>query len=81
MARIPVACPHCDGQWDEIVPGWQPIETAPNSTDILLSAKPEGDLRWKYGVGHYIAYFGGRVLADWDWMFPPSHWKLLEPPE
>lgn len=58
---------------------WQPIETAPppENVPLVLCAKPESHVWWKFGVGEKC-HFG---FVDWPWAFPPTHWKLLDAPD
>lgn len=60
---------------------WQPIETAPSGTEVLLCAMPT----WyrdetSYGVGTVEIWAEG-AGSDWQWAFSPTHWRPLpEPP-
>lgn len=66
---------------------WQPIETCPRGTYVLMCAGPPealgpGFLEWKYrlgGMGGLGVTHG--ILFDWPWGFRPTHWMPLpEPP-
>jgi hypothetical protein len=62
---------------------WQliPNNPPPAFTDVLLCAKPKSHKNAKYGVGSYIELEGGkRILCDWCWTFPPTHWQPLPQP-
>jgi len=62
---------------------WQPIETAPTRTPVLLVALPDaatGQLWPKYGVGMNIGWRGGVIVCDWPWTMQPSHWQPLPSP-
>ena len=57
---------------------WQPIEEAPEGEALLMAAKPDGHLRWKYGIGLYIPIY--HVLCDWPWAFSPTHFQRIVAP-
>lgn len=65
---------------DRTKPLWQPIDEAPLYADVLMAGKPNGHLRWKYGVGSVIDLEGTRIVIDWGWAFPPTlYQEIVEP--
>lgn len=65
----------------QLVPPWQPIETAPRGEYVLMVYPPDGvnHLTAKYDVGVVTAGFG---IANWSWSMKPTHWMALpEPPK
>lgn len=60
---------------------WQTLETCPKNRTVLLAAKPESHLWWKFGIGFYGTPLGKPILFDWGWAFPPTHWCELTAPD
>ena len=69
-ARIMASTPSPEGQT------WQPIETAPKDTAVLLW------LGWRLEIGHFNTMLG-RWAANWDHRaleVPATHWSPLPSP-
>lgn len=62
---------------------WQPIETAPNYTEIFLAYQADGRSHTisKYGIGSYSGdpdhIDQKRILWEWNWTMKPTHWMPI----
>jgi hypothetical protein len=54
---------------------WQPIDTAPTETTILLGLKEDEELE-RCGLGHISRAQCGKLI-EYQWKFTdaPTHWK------
>ena len=73
--------------------GWQPIETAPKDTEVLIGCWSDGEWKWGRSVCFYESgnEFEGEFYKGWFWSIDDcmdtvaentSHWMPLPaPPE
>ena len=60
-----------------VMPGWQPIETAPRDGTHFLAYEPTGDMyRAAYHSHGYVMAFGGQPVVKPP---EPTHWMLVPP--
>ena len=63
---------------EALAEGWQPIETAPKDTAILLG--PTKRMGICVGMHHSRDGWVTETPSEWVPIYPPTHWRLLPPP-
>lgn len=63
---------------EALAEGWQPIETVPKDTAILLG--PTKRMGICVGMHHSRDGWVTETPSEWVPIYPPTHWRPLPPP-